>query len=325
MRAYSFFFLLVLLLITGCDDTVSPSVGEERPFTVFGYLDPTTSTQLLRVIPIAENINQVDLVEVDAQVRTIHQETGDVIVWQQVPALFADSSEGVIYSADFIPEYENTYRLEVESSTGEMATAQTTVPKNVNISLLTTSTLFRPGIFIEGELPNLVQAGILYEAIALQPAISAKEDITVPVLVSYKGEQDRSDGGWEIRANLRDDFENVRQALNSVCLTTPFITVRSALFRAFVGDEAWVPPGGGLDFDPIVLVQPGVFSNIENGLGYFGAGYNVDFSIRLASSTLTQIGYMPTKPCQPGPGLDENSPTCVDLEPCFNEAPTGQF
>lgn len=318
MRVLPYVVLTVLIFLTGCEDSVSPSVGEERPFTVFGYLDPTTSTQLLRVIPISENINDVDLGTVDAEVRTIHEETGNVTVWRQTPTQFADSSEGIIYSANFAPEYENTYRLEIESSTGDLVTSQTTIPKQVNISLLTTSTLFRPGIFIEGDLPNLVQAGILYDAIALQPAVSAQMDITVPVLVSYRGEQDRSDGGWEIRANLRDDFENVRQALDSVCLTTPFITIRAAEFRAFVGDDVWVPPGDAPDFDERVLVQPGTFSNIENGLGFFGSGYNVQFALRLATSTLTQIGYIPTTPCQPGPGFDESAPECQDLAPCFN-------
>ena len=305
------------MLTTGCEDSVSPSVGEERPFTVFGYLDPSTSTQLIRVIPIAENITEIDLVDVDAEVRTIHEETGTVTVWRQMPVQFSDSSDGIVYSATFTPEYENTYWLEVESSTGDLVTAQTTVPREVNISLLTTSTLFRPGIFIEGDLPNLVQAGILYEAIALQPAISAQSDIVLPVLVSYRGEQDRSDGGWEIRANLRNDFEDVRQTMDGACLTTPFITIRSAEFRAFVGDEVWVPPGDALEFDEQVLVQPGTFSNIDNGLGYFGSGYNVRFSLRLASSTLTQIGYISNKPCQPGPGFDDSAPECQDLEPCL--------
>lgn len=317
MRVSLYLFLACAFLVTGCEDSVSPSVGEERPFTLFGYLDPTSSTQLIRVIPIVENITDIDLVAVDAQVRTIDQESGDIIVWQQVPTQFSDSTEGIIYSANFTPDYERTYRLEVESSSGDMATAQTTVPKQVNISLLTTSTLFRPGIFIEGELPNLVQAGILYEAIALQPAISSQSSITVPVLVSYRGEQDRSDGGWEIRANLRNDFEEVRQAMDGVCLTTPYITIRSAEFRAFVGDENWIPPGDAADFDRQVLVQPGTFSNINNGLGFWGSGYNVAFSLRLASSTLTQIGYISSQPCQPGPGFDDTAPECQDLEPCL--------
>ena len=317
MRISFCLLISLLILFSSCEDSVSPSIGEERPFTVFGYLDPTTSTQLLRVIPIAESITEVDLVNLEAEVRTIHEESGTVTAWRQTPVQFADSSEGIIYTADFTPEYENTYRLEIESTLGDLLTSQTTVPKEVNISLLTTSTLFRPGIFIEGELPNLVQAGILYDAVALQPAISGQSDIRIPVLVSYRGEQDRSDGGWEIRANLRDDFESVRQAMDGVCLTTPFITIRGAQFRAFVGDEVWVPPGNASDFDERVLVQPGTFSNIDNGFGFFGSGYSVEFALRLTGSTLTQIGYISNKPCQPGPGFDDSAPECSDLEPCF--------
>ena len=316
--ASTLFVFVFAIFFTGCEDTVSPLIGEERPYTIFGYLDPTTSSQVIRVIPIAETIQEVDLVEVNAEVRTTHQETGEVIIWQRSPVLFADSSSGVVFRATFTPEYEATYRLEVENENGEIASAVTTVPAEVNISSLTTGNQFRPGIFIEGDFPNMVQAAIDYEAIALQPAISSQEDVTLPVLVSYKGEQDRSEGGWEIRTDLRDDFEIVREELEGICITTPFFTVRSAAFRSFVGDEAWVPPGDAVEFDPNVLVQPGTFSNIENGFGFFGSGYAIDFSIRLTSSTLEQIGYNAQKPCQPGPGFDDTAPECQDLVPCFD-------
>lgn len=316
-KLYAVLACTVMLLISGCEESVSPLIGEDRPYTIYGYLDPTSSTQVIRVIPIAETIQEVDLVDVNAVVRTRHVETGDVIVWQRTPVLFPDSSQGVVFRANFTPEHEHTYELEVESESGERATAVTTVPRLVPISLLTTGNQFRPGIFIEGDFPNMVQAALSYEAIALQPAISAMSDITFPIDISYKGEQDRSDGGWEIRADLRQDFEIIRASLEGICLTTPYFTIRSASFKSFVGDEAWVPPGDAVDFDPEVLVQPGTFNNIENGLGFFGSGYEIDFSIRLTSSTLQQIGYNSQKPCQPGPGFDPTAPDCQDLQPCL--------
>ena len=107
MRVSLYILVAFVFLLTGCEDSVSPSIGEERPFTVFGYLDPSTSTQLLRVIPIVGSITEVDPSSVDAEVRTIHNETGTVTVWRQLPVQFSDSTEGVVYSANFTPEYES--------------------------------------------------------------------------------------------------------------------------------------------------------------------------------------------------------------------------
>ena len=317
-RLYSI-CLAFALLCGGCDDSVSPLIGEERPFSIYGYLDPTSDTQVIRVVPIVGTIQDVSLADdVDAEVRIIDTESGEVVAWQPSAVIYPDSSQGTVFTANFTPEFEKTYRIEVENSTGELVTAETTIPRRIEINSLTTGNVFRPGIFIPGDFPNLVQAGIEYEVVALQPSISGQMDPVIDVFVSYKGEQDPSNDGWEIRTNLRNDFDALRQALDDVCITTPYFTVRGARFIAFVGDDTWVPPNGAVEFDQELLVQPGTFSNVENGYGFIGSGYAVDFSIRLTTPTLVQIGYMTTRPCQVGPNFDPNDPECLDIEPCFN-------
>ncbi len=310
-----FVFLALIAASFGCEETVTPFVEEERPFTVFGYLDPTTSLQVLRVIPIAGNINDVGEIDVDASVRTIQAETGAVVTWRKETILFPDSTSGVVFKANFTPAYEQTYRLEVENANAELVTAETMVPQSIVSRRLESGTGRRPGFFIEDRGTNLVQAFMQYEIVVQQPAVSALPDIVHPVSVSYRGQEERITGGMEIRADLFADFEVVQQALADICVTTPFITVRSANFEFFVGDAAWIPPGG--EFDEDVLVQPGTFSNVSNGYGFFGAGYGIRFSVPASSGVLQQAGYVPQRPCQVGPGFDASAPECQDIVPCL--------
>ena len=51
------------------------------------------------------------------------------------------------------------------------------------------------------------------------------------------------------------------------------IQFRDVTIRLIVANEAWNPPDG--EFDPDVLVQPGLLSNVENGFGFVGAGYRL--------------------------------------------------
>src|SRR5690606_41544980 len=39
--------------------------------------------------------------------------------------------------------------------------------------------------------------------------------------------------------------------------------------RLTMSDDAWRPPGGV--FNPDILVQPGTFSDVEHGFGFFGS------------------------------------------------------
>ena len=308
--------LLILLttFLGGCEETVSPFLGEDRPFTIYGYLDPTTDTQVIRVVPISENINNVSILEVDAEVRTVHIESNEEIVWQKTPTLFSDSTEGVVFTANFTPLFENAYRLEVTNDIGERVTAETVVPREISAVRIQRGNSLQPGFFLPGDLPNLVQVSMNYSALAMQPAISGLTDIIVPVRVSYRGKEIAVTDGWEVRANLRSDREKVLSAMADFCVTTPFITIRTAEFEFFIGDDAWVPPGN--DFNAEELVQPGVFSNIENGYGYFGSGYSFNFAITMNSTILEQIGYVVDRPCQTGPGFDPTIPECQDIFTC---------
>lgn len=309
------YVISLVVLLGGCTETVSPRINSGSPFTVYGYLDPSTDTQTIRVIPIADTIDEVKSLEIDATVRTINLQTNETVVWQQKRTVFSDSTEGIVFTANFTPLYTHSYRLEVSNADGEMTTAETVVPEFTEIEFLSGENPFAPVFLIHSQNANLVQVSMSYLAVAMQPSISILGNVFLPVNVSYRGKEVAGADGLELQVDLRNDRNHVLSAMSNVCVTTPFITIRSAEMRFFVGDDQWVPPGGVFDAD--TFIQPGTFSNITNGYGYFGSGYGANFSIRLTASAIQQLGYAVNPPCVTGPGFNPNAPECDDVESCF--------
>ena len=59
--------------------------------------------------------------------------------------------------------------------------------------------------------------------------------------------------------------------------------------RVHVGDENWISPIGV--FDPDFLVEPGTFSNVDNGFGYFGSGYVETIALRPPVALIRRAGF----------------------------------
>ena len=56
-----------------------------------------------------------------------------------------------------------------------------------------------------------------------------------------------------------------------------------------VTNAEWVPPTGVYDAE--LLVEPGTFSNVENGFGFVGAGYPASFRWEPSESALLAAGF----------------------------------
>lgn len=312
-----YFVVLIFFtgLLAGCEEDPNPFLGEDQPFTVYGFFNPKSNRQLVRVIPVANVIDEVGIGADQATVRSIHVESGEVRVWQDSLVTFSDESTGVVFFSDFTPEHEQAYRLEVTRNDGATSSVEVTVPRDITIRRELNSNPLVPEFILEGELPNFVQVAVKYRTSALQPQKPVVlEPVQFPVNVSYKGLEEREGDGWKYRIDYREDLSQIREAFEAACLTTEYIAVRSIQLEFFVGDNAWVPPGG--EFDPELLVQPQLFSNIENGFGYFGAGYVVDFNVLPTTPTLQTVGFIFDPPCTDMTPLTD--PSCQLFEGCFD-------
>lgn len=276
-----FFVMLALLpLWSGCSDTViDPFDNDERYFTVYGHLDLLQTEHKLRVIPItrfAESINSTTAFQasIDAEVYTTDLFTGVRTQWTHKLEPLNDGSYGHVYTGKFLVGANRTYRLEVIRSDGKMATAETHVP------VINTPTLFELGPEVFENDSTLVYRDIKIPEIASPWNIRAiylwgSGPINRRIFVPYGRPGHRTDdGGWEMRMNISDDQQAVRDNVqwsidrgqipnaDTYSLTAMGIQIR-------ILDKNWDPPGGV--FDPEILAQPGAMSNVENGYGFFGS------------------------------------------------------
>lgn len=321
-RLCSWTILLICLLAPlGCDESVDPFVGDERPFTIWGFMDAGADTQRVRVVTIEERLGLDRSGPIDAVVTSTDLDTGERRTWHDSEITFEDGNVGHVFWAAFQAEFGHRYRLEITRSDGAVSSVEVTVPQAVEIHL---DNGIQPTLYtvrIIGFPPNLHRIEVEYDVLTVPPAnpwppgsqSTAAHRLHVPI--SYDGEQMPLDDGWEIDINLRKDFTLIQEEFERNCLTENLMALRRMEFRFLAANEEWTPPGG--TFDPEVLIEPGAFSNVENGFGFFGGGYTVSTQWLPPLDILQNVGFIFSQPC-----LNDtaNIPECqLPPEPCFRE------
>ena len=77
------------------------------------------------------------------------------------------------------------------------------------------------------------------------------------------------DGGRVLPFAFRDD---TRRILETAFLRNiRDVYIDGVVIRSVVASEDWVPPDGM--FNPDFLVEPGTFTNVTDGFGFVGSGY----------------------------------------------------
>lgn len=143
-------------------------------------------------------------------------------------------------------------------------------------------------MFIRGDPPALPRIDVEYDVVGVRPGGSMP--IFRPVTFSYAGRPIRKEGGWLLEIDLIEDFRVIFEIFEADDeLSTEIVDLREISVRAYVGDENWVSPNGVFDLD--FLVEPGVFSNVENGFGFFGSGYLESVVFRPPTTLLGRAGF----------------------------------
>lgn len=312
---------ILALLAAQCDQSINPIIGEARPFTLWGYLDANADTQRVRVFTIESRLGTDRSGPIDATVTSTNIESGVSIQWTGTEVVFSDSSVGHVFYAAFQAKHEQSYLLEVRRSDGATSSAHVTIPPDVRVELVDAPNRIIVPVLIHGKPPNLVDVHVQYDAATLPPAnpwppgSPAPAGVALPVEVSYRGQEEPTQDGWAFEVDLRKDFETVQDIYTLNCLSPDHIGLRRIRFRFLAADAQWAPP---LDsFDPNLLIEPGAFSNVENGFGFFGGGYTVSESWVPSQVVLRAVGYRTEGPC---PLTPQDIPECqLPPEPCFQK------
>jgi hypothetical protein len=96
---------------------------------------------------------------------------------------------------------------------------------------------------------------------------------TLALAIPYEEQAIPTEAGWGVQVDYSSDLAQIVriyvEAFGSLFNIT--FGLLDLELRVMVISEDWSPPGGV--FDPDLLVEPGTFSNVENGFGFVGAGY----------------------------------------------------
>lgn len=293
LRSMPLFFrstlLVFALAVAGCADSVSPTFDADKPYTLYGVLDPTAEQQALRVVPFAPDLTPQEPGPLGAVVTSTDLATGETITWRDSLVTFGDGQVGHVYLADFRPVYRRPYRVEAQRPDGAVSSAELTMP---------------PFVFPLAQAPRTPVGSVELSAIwPAAPRLNAAEavflladddcnSLTQAVPVSLTAEP--FEFGWIVKTDFLVDAQRVLDALapnNNVAL----LDLR---LRAVVSSEDWVPEGG--TYDPEVLVDPNALTNVEDGFGFVGGGYTAEVSVMPSVDTVQRGGFRPRGSCTGG-------------------------
>lgn len=269
MRSAVWILLLAVALVSCDTGTFDPFDNGERYFTVYGFLDERETEHTVRVIPIARFAAEIQdpsvpQASIDGVVTSTDLRTGQVTLWNHRLDRLEDGSLGHVFRGRFQVRPGRTYRLDITRSDGTVTSAETTIPR-FPVTKPDPDILFFPyevspdsALTQEVHLPGIVSPWDIYLDYDLQGRL---------VRVPYGRSGERTADGWKLTVSLRDDAVKMRQAMGlDAAAQLPLLHAITVSIRAL--DDAWDPPEG--TFDPEVLAQPGVLSNVEKGYGFWG-------------------------------------------------------
>lgn len=270
--------MMALLGLSACEEDVVAVVGTDFPYSIYGVLSPQLDSQWVRVFPIEDRLVPATPEPLDARVVSIDRMTGERYDWRDsVIVDFADQYAHVYY-APFQARFGHTYEVAVSRSDGAESSVEVTVPLEAEIILqepvIRLSSVVQP-VLVQGDVPSLVQVEVNY-AVAYK-SVTEGDIESGNIVISYALKPMKTDEGWIIPVDLRQDFLEITASLaEQVDIGIDArvgVILLNVTLRFIAANEGWDPPGG--IFDEEVLIQPSVMRNVRNGFGFVGAGYRL--------------------------------------------------
>ena len=301
MRGFS--LVLLFCLLSGCEDEIAPFQTTDFPFTLWGLVNPQADTQAVRVFTITTTLEFVPGESIDAS-------TSIIDVTNQVRHVLQDSITQLpngdfrhTFWEEFRVDYGNVYRVEIERSDGLLTrSSDVRVPDPVTLSApdptdFQVSELVLP-VVIEGNPPSLPRVDVTYNSYSADNFGNRLAEN--PVTISYASVPEFRDNALSMEIDLQEDFVQIRRIFNSRDLQGQ-ICVDNIRAEFHIGNEEWQSPAGV--FDPNVLVEPGTLSNVENGFGFFGAGFIETITLIPPATMQVRAGFFD---CVGVSGMDAN-------------------
>lgn len=273
-------WLLISALVLGaCDESVDVVLGTERAYTVYGHLSVRSDTQAVRVYAIDQTIDVVRPNRLDARVISRNLHTGEVYTWTDSVIQFGDHNFGHVFWVRFRPDFEERHRLELMRSDGAMSAVEVQIPPE------SIPELVNPVI-----TPGFVHLPILWQNAPRLNNIRVRYHTNRGIFtIEYPNDQERTEDGQVATVLVYVDVRQVFREIFRANGSTSDARLRAIEQIVLVSSADWIPPGDVFSSD--VLIEPGTFSNVENGFGYVGAGYEASFYYEVPDSVAVAAGF----------------------------------
>jgi hypothetical protein len=286
----SFILYILAILLLGCDETVNPNLNLDRPFTLWGIINPKADTHAVRIFEIEPGLRLIPPELLDIGVTSTELQSGRRSIWQDSVIQLPDGDYRHVFWAVFEAKAGDTFHLEVRRSDGATSSATATVPPPIQIDILDPNLaqvreILLP-VLIQGDPPALPRIEVAYNVNAINA--TGTRAVTHQTVVSYDSAPELMQDGLLLNIDLVRDLGLIATELKVLELPKDRISLQNMTLHVHVGNAEWVSPVG---FDPNLVIEPGLLSNIENGFGFLGAGYIESTSWRPPRLLLGRAGW----------------------------------
>lgn len=265
----------LILSLAACDETVDPLLrdADDPPFTMWGVFNAKTDTHAVRLFVIEDQLRLVSPDPIDAVVTSTLLDTGERRVWADSVVQLRDRDFRHVFWSVFPTQPGQRFRIEAARSDGRTSWAELTIPPPIQIEVIEPDSQrvleVRQYVHILGDPPALPRVDLTYRIVS--ETVAGTDQTQSLISVPYAAFTRRAAAFWEVEVDLRRDYETIFARLDLEDKPTDVINVFELRLDVHVGDDQWVFPTE--QFDPQALIEPGVFTNVENGFGFVGAGY----------------------------------------------------
>jgi hypothetical protein len=271
-------WLLLVPTLVGCEETVTAPSGVDAPFSVYGVLNPRLETQSLLVSPIEPLLYDYPD-EIDAVVTSTDLYTGEAIVWSDSVVRGDRGQLDHIFVAEFRPRFGGDYRIDVARSNGASSAVGVRIPEQVKIVLDDRLERYMD-IHISGDSVRVAGAEVIY-SVRWNPQHSEATTCAFEkgsYSIAYGEDVLGTDGHFRIRIDLVADHERVLalhtddHGLDLGYERADGLALVGLQVRVLVTGPEWMPSSD--HFTGAEHSFPGSASNVSNGYGFVGSGYD---------------------------------------------------
>jgi hypothetical protein len=272
-----------LLLLAACEESVDPLLRTNRYYSMYGFLNMNRDTQYVRVDEIRETLQLTRREPLNGRVTSRDLMTGEVIAWRDSIFTYGDGTIAHVFWAPLRVIPTHRYRIEVVRADGAVSSVETTIPPQP------VAVVHPPETRVIGQQITVLQT-VVWQNVVMAPDSTATwyrmfagagRPFTDIALRPLRTEM--TEAGWETRINLSADRDSLIEKAGGLGI------LLGMGMNIIVRDSTWDPPGDR--FDPRVLSQPGVFSNVENGFGFVGAAGTFGVEWVIDPTVANQLGF----------------------------------